>query len=301
MDKLSKQAFTLVELLVVIAIVGILSGLIIVGMSSSVQSANIAKAKIFANSLRNSLLINLMGEWKFEGPTAIGQTATVDDAVDTWGNNNTGIIINQAPIVKGGTDCVYGKCINFNSGATDDNIVCGNGGSDLNIASGDSMTVEAWVKLDTLGSAKSIVSKWTPWIFFIDANGKLSFYIRTSGSDTSVVGNTRINLSTWYHVAVVYTKADLRATFYLNGIQNGNPTFSVSMSGPSTANVRIGGYGNSATDFTGTIDELRLYNTAIPASQIREQYYAGLNKLLLNSGISKKDYENRMDELIKDS
>ncbi|MDD5569203.1 MAG: prepilin-type N-terminal cleavage/methylation domain-containing protein [Candidatus Pacebacteria bacterium] len=41
------KAFTLIELLVVIAIIGILSGLIIVGMSGATQKATIAKRRLF--------------------------------------------------------------------------------------------------------------------------------------------------------------------------------------------------------------------------------------------------------------
>jgi prepilin-type N-terminal cleavage/methylation domain-containing protein len=63
MNKLLRQAFTLIELLVVIAIIGILSGLIVVSMSGVTQKANIAKAQVFSNSLRNSLMLIIVGEW----------------------------------------------------------------------------------------------------------------------------------------------------------------------------------------------------------------------------------------------
>jgi prepilin-type N-terminal cleavage/methylation domain-containing protein len=67
MRRINISAFTLIELLVVIAIIGILSALIIVGMSSTTQKATIAKAQVFSNSLRNSLMNNLISEWKFNG------------------------------------------------------------------------------------------------------------------------------------------------------------------------------------------------------------------------------------------
>ena len=50
-------AFTLIELLVVIAIVGILSGLIIVGMSNTTNSANDAKRKANIETIRKALLM----------------------------------------------------------------------------------------------------------------------------------------------------------------------------------------------------------------------------------------------------
>ena len=50
-------AFTLIELLVVIAIIGILSGLIIVGMSNATNSANDAKRKANIETIRKALLM----------------------------------------------------------------------------------------------------------------------------------------------------------------------------------------------------------------------------------------------------
>jgi prepilin-type N-terminal cleavage/methylation domain-containing protein len=58
MKKTVSIAFTLIELLVVIAIIGILSGLIVVTMNGVTQKANIAKAQVFSNSLRNALMLN---------------------------------------------------------------------------------------------------------------------------------------------------------------------------------------------------------------------------------------------------
>lgn len=54
---LHEVAFTLIELLVVIAIIGILSGLIIVSMNGSINSANDAKRKANIDAIRKALVI----------------------------------------------------------------------------------------------------------------------------------------------------------------------------------------------------------------------------------------------------
>jgi len=54
---LNKKAFTLIELLVVIAIVGILSGMIVVSMNGSINSANDVKRKAGVDTIRKALII----------------------------------------------------------------------------------------------------------------------------------------------------------------------------------------------------------------------------------------------------
>ena len=66
---MKNKSFTLIELLVVIVIIGILAGVIMISTSFSIDQANITKGKVFANSLRNSLITNLVSEWNLEGPT----------------------------------------------------------------------------------------------------------------------------------------------------------------------------------------------------------------------------------------
>jgi|WetSurMetagenome_2_1015567.scaffolds.fasta_scaffold222221_2 prepilin-type N-terminal cleavage/methylation domain-containing protein len=126
MSKLFKKAFTLIELLVVIAIVGILSGLIVVSMSGMTQKAVVAKARIFSSSLRNSLMINLVSDWKLDDASG-----TV--AADTWGTNN-GTLTSFADTTAGygdantsgwvsSSNCVFNTCLKFDG--TDDRIVFG--------------------------------------------------------------------------------------------------------------------------------------------------------------------------------
>jgi prepilin-type N-terminal cleavage/methylation domain-containing protein len=52
-----QKSFTLIELLVVIVIIGILAGVIMISTSSSIDKANIAKVKVFEESVQNNLAI----------------------------------------------------------------------------------------------------------------------------------------------------------------------------------------------------------------------------------------------------
>lgn len=286
-----RLAFTLIELLVVIAVIGILSGLMVVSMSGVNQKAKIAKAKIFSNSLRNSLMLNLVSEWKFDGETDAEQTATINDLLDTWGGNNTSIIIGGTPIVKGADNCVDNKCLSFNGSA--DYFYAGTGGNNFNVTNvGDSMTVEAWIKTSTSGRSQTIVAKWTPWIFFLDGSRRLMFYIRSGGADTNVFSTSRISYGEWQHVAAVFTKSNRTVNFYINGDSAGSSVFSTDIDVGTGSRFQVAGYGNINTLMNGFIDDVRLYNVAISSSEIKEHYYLGLNNLFMKGAMSGNKYRS---------
>jgi hypothetical protein len=49
----------------------------------------------------------------------------------------------------------------------------------------------------------------------------------------------------------------------------------------------------------GKIDEVRLFNSIVPTSQIKEQYYAGLNNFLVSSQINSSEYLNKLNDIAK--
>lgn len=78
----------------------------------------------------------------------------------------------------------------------------------------------------------------------------------------------------------------------------GQGTSSISAMGQPAYQFRIGRTSNGYYPLNGSIDDVRVFNATIPTSQIRKQYYAGLNKLLASGGITKKEYQNKIKELI---
>ena len=45
------------------------------------------------------------------------------------------------------------------------------------------------------------------------------------------------------------------------------------------------------------IDDIRIYNVSLTASAVREQYAAGLDKLLASGQITNQDYQQRLADL----
>lgn len=288
MNKLLKQAFTLIELLVVIAIIGILSGLIVVAMGGMTTKATIAKAQVFSNSLRNSLMMNLVSEWNFDELTTAKNGQAIKDA---WGSNVGSLVADDAN-EKIRTDCVYGKCLYFDGSS--DYVNCGSNSS-LNLRS--IFTLAVWVKssnvlappYQTIINHGQQTASGEYWLYL--TNGKVSFEVGngTTSSFRETLSSTLDN--NWHYIAMVFNSGN--GTAYVDGKVSGSYSFSISDTLGGSQELWLGRYPNTHP-FYGFLDDARIYNAAIPTSQIKEQYYSGLNSLLASGSISTSDYQKRL-------
>ena len=295
MDKLTKQAFTLIELLVVIAIIGILSGMIVISMGGVTDKATVAKAQVFSNSLRNSMMADLISEWKFDGlGISDGGTATTAYIQDTWGTNH-GTTITGTPLVYSGNKCISGSCLYFDGLST----ITGNSGN--LIPSQAAYTIEGWVNIPstaTGGANRYLINLQTTTNLpgfspcFSTAYKPL-IYLNGSNYRYS---NFDLRDNKWHHIAFIVTGSAItdinNSKTYVDG--NLNPLSLLNSTVPllPSGNFLIGG-----GSYIGYIDGIRIYDAAVSASQIQQQYYIGLNKLLNDGKISSGDYQNRMGEL----
>jgi prepilin-type N-terminal cleavage/methylation domain-containing protein len=300
MNKLIKQAFTLIELLVVIAIIGILSGMIVVSMGGVTQKANIAKAQVFSNSLRNSLMLNLISEWKLD--QILGSSAPYTTP-DSWSGGNTGTLADTSGACSfTGTlkcpqlvtsNCLSGNCLFFDG--SDDYVNCGSG---LGLSISTNFTISVWINTTNKNTHQTIWNS-TEYSFEIGDNvagggGTAQIGMVRLGTGFAGVTNNNVITTGWHHI--VYTKSTgANNKIYLDGVGlslNANVDFSWSSSGTNYIGYRAA----ALYAFSGNMDDVRIYNAAIPFSQIKEQYYAGLNKLLANGRITKEEYISKVSE-----
>jgi len=288
MDNYSQKSFTLIELLVVIAIVGILAGIIIVSIAGTTDSARIAKAKVFANSMRDSMGNNIVSEWKFDGSgVADGATATADYAKDTWGSDDG--TINGNPLVRSGSSCVYGSCLSFDG--TDDYI-------ENNFSISGIMTISLWFKTasTTRGMLISKLSQVsTNMGFYIDINNTAGIirYVSydNSGTSRSVASPKPLADNTWHHLVIVYDGTN--NTMYIDGTKQVSGVAIVP--GQSVLSFRIGSSWNTGTYmYNGMLDDIRFYNSALSSMQINSIYTAGLKELFASKQITEDDYSQRL-------
>jgi prepilin-type N-terminal cleavage/methylation domain-containing protein len=285
-------AFTLIELLVVIAIIGILSGLIIVTMSGVTDRANIAKSQVFSNSLKNALMLNLVSEWKFDQVNS----PSTNQTPDLWSSNNCTLSGTTLPQLQT-SGCVSGNCLSFD-GLTS-YLNCGNG-INLNIREG--ITLSFWIKPNDLVGCRDILEKadnYEPYRLYIQDDFVVFQLSQEGGTRRFAQTAAGVVSTNWQNVVATYNKSSVN--FYINGVSKENigstPTYSLRI---TTYDLYIGRrYSFNSCYFKGLLDDVRIYNAAIPTSQIKEQYYIGLNNLLAGGSISSEEYQSRLSLIAK--
>ena len=98
-----------------------------------------------------------------------------------------------------------------------------------------------------------------------DNAARWASYINTGGTDVSAVSSSALPLNTWSHVAVTYDGTMLR--IYRDGVQAGTRAVTGAIIA-TTGALRLGGNTVWSEWFAGRIDEVRVYNRALPAAEI---------------------------------
>jgi beta-lactam-binding protein with PASTA domain len=203
-------------------------------------------------------------------------------AVDSSTSAKNGTIL-QAVRVPG----KFGSALKFD-GVNDWVTVTDTTNSPIDLTTG--MTLEAWVNPSAMSGWETVLYKERG----VAGEGLLSYalyahdgaplsggkavpagYVRlnnaTQTTDKAVRGTTKLPLNTWTHIATTYDGTVQR--FYVNGVLVGtaNPIVAPSLNTIVQSNgaLRIGGNASSTGEFfQGLIDEVRVYNRALSASEI---------------------------------
>lgn len=282
------KSFTLIEILVVIVVIGILSAFILVGINSITDSANVAKGQAFINSMDNSLLLAKVSQWKLDGNTN-----------DSWGTN-TGTITGATTA----TNCVQSSCYSFDgndfiSYGTTSSFDFGNGTSD------DPFSLSGWCKM-TDATSSGLVGRFTnpsyQYSFYSGSSDKPTFILYDADLSNFIARRSAAITSyenQWINLTATYDGLGITGMkIYLNGVR---VDFADLTSGSYTAmesssvNFYIGA--GAGTYMNGQIDDVRVYNQAIPALEIQQNYFIGLNDLFKDGKLTQIEFNQRIVEL----
>jgi hypothetical protein len=203
-----------------------------------------------------------IGNWLFDEGS--GSAAS-----DSSGNDNDGILQYLDPSTCW-VDGKYGKAIKFENGGW---VRCD---SDPSLAL-ETLTIEYWFKPSNwTGDAwqgthlfKSGTGNSRPyWIYGARPGEKLTFVrIGDDGVYHALQSNkTNWDVNTFYHIVAQYDNSNGEWKIYVNGTLDNSQTLQIT---PSTTEgyLYIGLW-----TFDGVIDELKIYNTILSASEIYQHY-----------------------------
>jgi prepilin-type N-terminal cleavage/methylation domain-containing protein len=273
------KAFTLVELLMVIAIVGLLSTIVLAVTNGVSEQGRIAKGLQFSKHLENSLGDYLVGRWFFDEGTGV-------TARDSSGWNNDGVI--TGAIYTDDAPSGYGHSLDFDGL---DYIQIANHNS---LALGNAITVEAWVNARSLSGNTTgqyrIINKFSypnnGWYLRYHNSFIFSTY---DGSGHNASYSITPALNTWHHVVGVSDGTN--NLVYVDGVSGNSVGTGVLTNSSSVLEISSG---SGDYDWNGFIDEVKIYNVALTASQIQSQYLVGLNELLIKGLITEQEYLKRL-------
>src|SRR3989344_4064698 len=214
-----------------------------------------------SNVFAQDITSGLTGHWKFDEGT--GTTAT-----DSSGSGNTGTLTNGPTWTTGKIE----GALSFDG--VDDHVNAGNPTS-LNLSS--SLTLSAWIYPNGLTGDRDIITKVGGGAdyYFQVSNNQLHVGFANGGSWYShSTTNASMPLSTWTHVAGIFDDSANILTIYINGVQQGSQTVTaVRMSSADPVHIGMGWPNQS---WNGRLDEARIYNRALTASDIQTLYaYTG--------------------------
>jgi len=231
-----------------------------------------------SSSTQSSLSKGLIHWWKFDG-----------DANDSVGNLSTTPI---GPVSY--TNAAVGQGIVFNGQTTGINLPPAN---DMQFQG--SFTLSAWAKLnsyvDPSGLWSTIIfcgddrNGLDPYDLQVDPNGTLQFLTTSATQALGANGTAQFPLNQFVFVTGTYNKAAGIQRLYVNGkldcenLNVPNLTPVVPLDPTQNPGIGIGTNNNFPNDgynmgWNGVIDDLRVYNRAITASEVAQLYHQGAPK-----------------------
>jgi len=182
----------------------------------------------------------------------------------------------SASLVNGPTfDQANGGAISFD-GTDEYAAVQYNSALDITTA----ITVEAWVKYRSQGEiggsgrTYSVISyKGYPWTWLLeDQSGQFNFRISTtSNADSNINSNYYHGLNNWDHVVCTYDGAT--QTIYVNGVLKNSQSLTGAINTSATT-IELGTYGTGDYSLNGWLANHRIYNRALSAAEIQQNYQA---------------------------
>jgi prepilin-type N-terminal cleavage/methylation domain-containing protein len=204
------------------------------------------------------------------GPCPVGYWELDGNAQDSSIYANDGIVYNTSAASdrNGGSN----KALSFN-GTSSRIIIPYNAAYTIGQPN---LTVAAWVNPTTLSGTFAVVNRNSPFLLWVDGNRQVQTGLSKDGVWTwHGSGTNTLAISKWQHIALSYDGSVRR--IYIDGVQIGaNDTQIAGNISTNTNGISIG-YDHCCSRyyFQGAIDDVRIYDKALTATEIKQLYETG--------------------------
>ena len=274
---MKKRSFTLIELLVVIALIGLLASIVLVSLKGTTGKAKIAAGLQFSQSIQHGLGADAVGIWSFDDCPA----GTANDT-SGYGNNGT---INGASCTPDTPHKVVGQgsgkyALSFNG----NDYVEVPDNSSLNVKS---ITIEMWAKQSSRKGAWTWLLSKAGWGSYhvisedIWPTNQVGFTVRVNGVDYRLWTSTPLKIGEWAHLTFVYNGNTGKQQNYFNGKLDASADRTPGDIDTISGVLRMSNTSAPGGGFSGLIDEVRIYNTALSLGEIRKHFAEGLGRYRL--------------------
>lgn len=225
-----------------------------------------------------TLSSGLVGHWTFDGTDTRWTSPTAGVVYDVSGNNNIGTLTNMTRA----SDVAIGKlgqALHFDE---INNFISIPNHATLNFGTSQNFSVAAWVKARPIaGSYAAIAGKKLSRAtnrlgYLLSVQGVLSAYVSDGVDEVNIFSDTSLDDDTWHHVVLTANRTG-NATLYVDGLVDGTPAgmSAVGDIDDVAAPLTIGDIGFEGQPFNGSIDDVRIYNRQLSASEVKLLYTLG--------------------------
>jgi hypothetical protein len=181
---------------------------------------------------------------------------------DLTGNFYNGTLTNGPTYSTSGSGCIV-----FDG--TDDYIQTSSTSFNFSV-----ITVSVWINRSTTATTYPVIASKeaisSGWILHIINTNKIFFKINNNNS-TAITTTNSLTAGLWYNVVATYNGSQL--VVYINGVSDTTTSDSTGINSNSTT-LRIGEYQTTGNAYKGNIANTQIYNRALSASEILQNYNA---------------------------
>ncbi|MEK7089417.1 MAG: LamG domain-containing protein [Patescibacteria group bacterium] len=221
----------------------------------------------------NDVTNGLVGEWKFDEDAGTTSTLTYDAS----GNGNNGTLVGSP--IRATSTCKIGNCLKFNG--ADNYVSVTNSATVKSIST--TGTIATWINLTVAPTSTNLqliadvdgTASCTArgMIFYISAT-QFKFQYGSGGACQNASSVTVPATNQWFHIVATWDGL-AGAKMYVNGTSEGN-NVAVSNVSIAQASTYIASQAGTTSFINGLVDDLRIYNRALSADEVKQLYNANI-------------------------